>query len=384
MKNALFVTTIGGFVPQFEMNDVQILREYGFRIHYASNFDHPVYRLDQAELERSGIVLHQLPIQKSPLQLGANWRAIQQLKRVIDEEEIALVHCHTPIGGMVARLAARLSRRKPYVVYTAHGFHFYDGAPLQSWLLYYTAERFLARCTDQLITINREDCRRAKTFRLKKGGTVTQIHGVGVDFERFQQRLDLREPMRQTMGIPEGGFHIVTAAELNENKNQQVVIQAIAALDDPDIYYSICGGGPGEAALRELIAARHLEGRIRLLGHRDDMDAVLQSADCFAFPSLREGLGVAAIEALGCGIPVLASDNRGTREYMQDGVNGFVCKATDVKAFADAIRRMKADAQLRRQLSQNCRESVRANFSLEDTDRRMRLVYQTALEAIEG
>lgn len=384
VKYALLITSVGGFISQFEMNDVKLLREYGFCVHYASNFSRPVYRIDEEKLAHNGVILHQIVLRKSPFQLLENGRAIWQLSEIIDQEKIDLIHCHTPMGGVAARLAAYMSKRNPYVIYTAHGFHFYHGAPLRNWILYYTAERFLARYTDQLITINREDYLRAKTFRLKRGGSVAQIHGVGVDFDRFQERAELRAAMRHRLEIPERGFHIVSAAELNKNKNQKTIIQSVAALDDSDIYYSICGGGPGEETLRRSIAELGLDGRVRLLGYRDDLDAVLQSADCFAFPSFREGLGVAAIEALACGIPVLAADNRGTREYMKDGVNGIVCKAGDVGAFAQAIKRLKTDERFRRELSRNCRSSVYPQFSMEDVDWRMRRIYQAAVEALEG
>lgn len=382
MKNALFVTTIGGFVPKFEMNDVRILQEYGFLVHYASNFDNPVYEVDREALACEGIQTHQICIQKSPFNFSLNGKATRELIRIIDQEEIDLIHCHNPMGGVAARLAAGKSRRKPYVIYTAHGLHFYNGAPVKNWLLYYTAERFLARFTDQLVTINREDCLRARAFPLKKSGQVSQIHGVGVDFERFCPRPEKREAMRESLGIPRKAFHIVTVAEVNENKNQSVIIKAIAKLDDPEIYYTLCGKGVSEAALRKLIHELHLEKQVRLLGYRSDIENILQSADLFAFPSIREGLGIAAVEALGCGIPVIAADNRGTKEYMQDGVNGIVCQASDVWGFAEAIRRLKTDAQYRKRLCGNCRESVREKFSLADTEKRMRCVYKKAMEAL--
>lgn len=379
---ALFVTTIGGFVPQFEMNDVQILQEYGVEIHYASNFENPVYDFDEAALNRAGIKTHPIDIQKSPIHFWRNLKVIRRLKEIIDAEGIDFIHCHNPMGGVTARLAAHLSRRKPYVIYTAHGFHFYQGAPLLNWMLFYPAERFLARFTDVIITINREDRSRAETFHLRKGGAVYQIFGVGVDMERFCPRPGDAAAMRKMLCIPEHAFHIVTAAELNENKNQSVMIRAIAALDDPEIYYSICGKGPNRAALEELIAKYDLGARVRLLGYRYDMADVLQTADCFAFPSYREGLGIAAVEALACDVPVIAADNRGTKEYMQHDVNGVVCQADDVTAFSDAIRRLKTDAQYHARLRAQCRASVQ-RFAIDEVDQMMRHIYWEVTNRLE-
>lgn len=357
MKKALIITTISGFLSKFLTNDVSVLQELGYEVHYASNLNKPVYDFDIEELRARGIVIHHIDIEKSPLKLKANCRAYQQLRRLIDSEKMSLVHCHNPLGGVVGRLAAFGSQTKPYVVYTAHGLHFFKGAKLINWILYYPAERFLARYTDTIITINSEDYERAQRFHLKKGGVVNRIHGVGVDLDRFKKN-GHGDVIRKRLGIPADAFHLVTAAELVANKNQQTVIQAIESLPFTDIYYSICGKGPTEVKLREQISKAGLVDRVHLLGYCNDMPDILSSADCFAFPSYREGLGIAAIEALACQVPIIASDNRGTKEYMIDGANGIVCQASSVAAFAGAIARLYSDSDYRARLSANCRDKA--------------------------
>lgn len=410
MKRVLFVTTISGFLPQFEKNDVKLLKQMGCQIHYASNFTNPIYAFDKTELEKNGVALHQIDIEKSPAKINKNIKAIKQLIKIIDENDIDIVHCHNPMGGVAARIAARAGKRKPKVIYTAHGFHFYKGAPIMNWLLFYTAERFLARYTDIIVTINREDYIRAKKFRLKKNGEVYLIHSVGVDKEKFAPRPELRETKRAELGIPADAFHIVTAAELNENKNQKVVIEAVAALTNKaktdanayntnyagnadyvsntncidktnkthNIYYTICGKGPNEDKLRELIKAYGLENNVSLLGYRTDMDEILQTADVFAFPSIREGLGVAAIEALMCNVPLIAADNRGTREYASDGNNGIVCRYDAVDEFEEAIELLYGNTAYRKRMADRCRESVK-KFTIEEVEKTMTKVYTRAL-----
>lgn len=375
LDDALIITTISGFVPQFEMNDVRILQENGYTVHYASDFENPIYNIDQTQLKRDGLILHHIDIRKSPFQITKNTKAFLQLKQIIRKEQISLVHCHNPMGGVVGRLAAKASGREPYVVYTAHGFHFYEGAPKKNWLLYYTAERFLAAFTDRIITINREDYERANRFRLKEHGCVEQIPGVGVNIEKFRKKPELREIKRKELDIPPDGFHIVSVGELVENKNHAVVIEAVARLHDENIYYSICGKGPYRETLEHLIQKHHLEKQVRLLGYRNDVQDVLQSADCFAFPSKREGLGIAAIEALACEVPVIASDNRGSREYMCHTENGIVCQADKVADFMHAICRMRQSGQLRREMGEHGRRTAE-RFSIEATDKIMRRVYQ--------
>ncbi len=378
MKKILYITTISGFLPQFEKNDVKLMQEMGYEIHYASNFQHPVYPFDEKELTEQGIILHQTDISKSPIRLWDNIRAVRQLRRIIDKEQIDVIHCHNPMGGVAGRAAAHLSKAAPYVIYTAHGLHFYQGAPLLNWLLFYPAEKFFARWTDILITINEEDYLRVKRkFRLKAHGFVKQIHGVGVDMERFSPRPGRSVSKRKELGIPETAFHIVTAAELNDNKNHKVIIEALAGLDRKDICYSLCGRGSNEEALKKLIAERHLEDQVRLLGFRTDMEEILQTADVFAFPSIREGLGIAAVEALACGVPLIVSDNRGSREYAENGRNSIVCKADDVEGFRLAIERLYGNTGYRKMLAGQCRQSAE-KFSVRETVRIMRTVYEKA------
>ena len=381
MKKALIITTISGFLPQFEMNDVKILQEYGYEIHYATNFHHPVYSFSRKGLREKGIRLHQIDIEKSPFAVGKNLKALKQLRQIMIRENIELVHCHNPMGAAIGRLAAGSVRNKPYVIYTAHGFHFYKGAPVKNWLLYYTAEKFLAHKTDLIITINKEDYDRAKKFRLKKNGSVKRIHGVGVDIERFQARPEENAPKRKELGIPQDAFHIVTAAELNTNKNQKIIIEAIAELGKKDIYYSICGKGSREEELGELILKNGLKEQVRLLGYRTDVEEILQTADCFAFPSIREGLGIAAVEALATGVPLIVADNRGTREYSHDGYAGLVCEPYNMLSFAKAIERLYSDERYRKELAGHCR-SIAERFSIEAVGEVMRDIYAKADQEI--
>lgn len=373
MKKALIITTISGFLAQFELNDVSLLQELGYEVHYASNFRNPVYEFDEEKLKEKGIRLHHIDIQKSPKQIRANSKAYRQLRKIIDGEKIDLIHCHNPIGAVVARCAAFKSKGDPFVIYTAHGFHFFKGAPWLNWILFYPVEHFLARFTNVIVTINQEDYQRARNFYLKMPGFVEQIPGVGVDLKRFSKK----EEASSRKGIPEGAFHIVTAAELNENKNQRVIIEAIHKLPYSDIYYSICGKGLQEEALQDLIHRYRLQDRVKLLGYCNDMDEILQTADCFAFPSYREGLGIAAIEALACEVPLIAAKNRGTKEYVKENVNGIFCEADDAKSFAKAIERLYTDPVYRKQLADGCRQSALA-FGSDETITKMKQVYKKA------
>lgn len=379
----LILTTISGFLAKFELNDVKILMENGCTIHYASNFKMPIYEDKKEMLEEMGISLHQVDIQKSPSHFILNAKALFQLIHIIKSEEIDMIHCHNPMGSVLGRLAAALSGRKVYTIYTAHGFHFYDKAPLKNWLLYYPVERFLARFTDILITINKEDYLRAKKFKKKKNGHTFQIHGVGIDVNRFRERKECYLPERKKLHIPDDAFHIISVGELNDNKNHEVIIDVMKDKGMEKVYYTICGKGEKHRELCEMIEKNGLSKRVKLLGYRTDIEDILQSADCFAFPSKREGLGMAALEALACGVPIVATDNRGTREYVVHNRNGYMCTLGEREQYKEAILKLMNDEENRNKMKKNCVKTAN-EFSLEATDKIMRKIYKGALKQYEN
>lgn len=378
MKQVLLVATVGGFVPQFELNDVKLLREMNCEVHYAANFDCSVYNVTDELLEENNIIKHDVAIAKKPFNVKSNYRAYIELKSLIDKQNIELVHCHTPVGGVIARVAAARSKRKPKVIYTAHGFHFYKGSSLLSWCTYYFVERILARKTDAIVTINEEDYIHARKFHLKKGGKVYKIPGVGLRMERFRKASVNRykEDIQPGSTVGKKKFKLVTVAELNKNKNHQIVIEAIARLGRDDIYYEIYGGGPYEKYLRELIDRLKLGKYVQLKGYTQEPERVLRKADCFVFPSFREGLGMAALEAMACGLPVIANDNRGTREYMRDGYNGIVCISGKNEEYASAIVRLADSKETREMMGRNAINTAE-KFDIKHTEETMRQVYST-------
>ncbi len=375
--NILIITTVSGFLPKFGMQDVKILQEKGFTVHYASNFRNPVYGCSREELERRGVICHEIGIQKSPLAAAENIRAWRKLKKIIREEQIRAVHCHNPVGGVLGRLCGRTAGMQgPYVIYTAHGFHFYDGAPKRNWLFYYPVERFLAKRTDELVTINHEDYRRAGNARFWKAGRVSRIPGAGLDTMRFCPDRAAGAALRGRLGIPETDFVFLSAGELNANKNHAVIIRAFRSLLEKEGAGScrllICGRGSREAALGSLIHKLGLEGRVLLCGYQEEIENYYRCADAFLFPSIREGFGMAAVEAMACGLPLVAADNRGSREYAFD--NAFVCSPEDADGFCNAMYRLATDEKLRLSMGERGRELSR-QFALEKTAEVMEQVY---------
>ncbi|MCL2254585.1 MAG: glycosyltransferase [Lachnospiraceae bacterium] len=341
-------------MPQFEMNSVRILKDLGYEVHYASNFTNPIYKLDKDELTAMGIHLHQIDVQKSPLRFIKNAKALFQTLKIMRKEKITVCHFHNPMGGVIGRVAALLNRNVKYTIYTAHGFHFYKGAPIENWLLYFPIEFLLGKKTDCLITINKEDFDCANIIGRRKNKKIIQIPGVGVETARFKQPQGLRERVRKQHNIDDDVFYILSVGELNSNKNHEVILNAMTILRREKIHFGICGAGPNEAYLLELAAKLGLSDCFTLFGYKDNIPEMLGLADCFAFPSKREGLGIAAIEAMAAGIPLITSDCRGTREYMTDDITGYVSRNGTPREYATLIMKMLMFPEKREQMAKAC------------------------------
>lgn len=266
---------------------------------------------------------------RSPFSLG-NIKAIKQIRKLSDKYDI--VHCHTPLAGMATRLACRRLRKKGKlkVIYTAHGFHFYKGAPFKNWLIYYPIEKFCSHWTDTLITINKEDYALAqKKMRAKQ---VVYIPGVGIDTHFFKDAYVDVNSKRKQLGVPTDSKIVLSVGELNENKNHQSVIRAIGELKNKDIYYLIAGVGEEE---KELIAlAESLNVNLRLLGYRKDVLELYKSANLFVLPSIREGLNVSMMEAISSSCPTIVSKIRGNVDIVPEE---YCFAPNDIKSIATLV-----------------------------------------------
>lgn len=379
MKKMLMLATTAAMIEQFNKNNILILEEMGYEVHVAGNFQkgNPISDEKLAEFKlwiaEHGGKWFDIPSTRKPYDLKNNLAAYKTVVALIREHQYTFIHCHTPIGAVIGRLAGHATKTK--VIYTAHGFHFYKGAPLINWLLYYPVERWLARYTDVLITINKEDYQRAQKFKAKK---AYQIPGVGIDCTRFYNvRSDYRK-YRQEFGVSENDFVIVSVGEITKRKNHSVIIRAISCLPEKNnMRYIICGRGPELENNIALVKELRLNHIVQFVGYQQNVEFFYGMADIFAFPSKREGLGLAAIEAMASGLPIITSNAGGIKEYSQNGVTGYMLNADDYKGFADAIHRLYVDASTRNKIGEY-NKLIAKRYDIKTPDLKMRQIYKDA------
>ena len=354
---ALIVASVASMIEQFNMQNIQLLLDNGYDVDVVCNCkvgntisDERVQDLI-SYLAKKGVSVIHVPIPRKISDVKGIIDSLLQVKKLCDKNIYKILHCHSPIGSVVARLAAKESREKngTKVIYTAHGFHFYKGAPKQNWIIFYPIERVCAKLTDVLITINKEDYEFAKGHM--KAGKVVYIPGVGIDTTKFKLEGFDKAQKRAEIGISENDIMIISVGELNQNKNHEVIVKAISKLEKEHIHYFIAGRGNNEHYLRKLSVS--LGVHLHLLGYRTDVIELLNTADIFALPSLREGLSVALMEAMAAGLPCIVSKIRGNVDLIEEKKGGYLCKADDIDGFADSIEKLIEDRMTSARYNQN-------------------------------
>ena len=356
---------MGFFYEHFKM-----LMKEGCEIELACGTAKPI----SEKIASLNLPTHTISFSRSPL-CKDNLKAYAQLKKLIENGNYDIVHCHTPNASVITRLVCRNFRKKNglKVFYTAHGFHFYKGAPKLNWMVYYPVEKFCSRFTDKLITINKEDYELAKNkFKAKE---VHYVPGVGVDLSKFENVQVDRNEKRREIGVPEDAFLLFSVGELNENKNHQIIIRALAKLNDSNVHYAIAGAGDKKEYLLTLADELGVAEQVHLLGYRKDIAELNYVADVFCFPSIREGLPVSPIEAMACGVPVVAAKNRGTIEIVVPNENGFLFEYQNVDAVASSIKKLMDDKSLFKKFSEKAPSSVN-QFRIEIIINIMRNLYE--------
>lgn len=373
MKKVLFVATVvKTHIMQFHLPYLRMFREKGWETAVAAKNDYE----NPADCQIPDCdVYYDIPFHRIPWKKD-NVTAYRMLKQIIEEGSFDIVHCHTPVGAMIARLAARDARKKgTRVIYTAHGFHFFKGAPVQNWLLYYPAEWICSFLTDVLITINKEDYLRAKKHLHPK--EIEYVPGVGIDTGKFVRSPRQRQEKRKTLGFGEEDFLILTVAEMTKNKNHITVLNALAALKEREefsrIHYIICGRGEQWEALEQDAKNLGIADHVHFLGYRSDAAELYGACDLFAFMTYREGLPVSLMEAMAAGMPIVCTRVRGNTDLIQDNVSGVFVE-NDPSALAEAALALFRDPERRAKLGAGAAEAVKP-FDAETVHRKMREIY---------
>ncbi len=355
MKKALMHAHTAYHIKQFNIDNIKLLQELGYSVDVATCFGDDDSALSPEALQAArqlfldmGCNVIETASLRKIFNIPELVRGYRQLKAAAEANRYEIVHTQSPIGGVICRLAMRSARKKygTRVVYAAHGFHFFEGAPLKNWLIFYQAEKFCSRFTDLLITINQEDYKNARERLHAK--RVEYVPGAGVDTHKFVASADAREGVRKELDIGQETKVFLSVGELIPRKNHIEVFEALSylkatgELDKLGITYLIAGRGRIGKELQSKILEMGLEDHVKMLGFRSDVADVFAASDIYVFPSHQEGLPVALMEAMSVGMPCIVSRIRGNVDLIEEDKGGFFFDSKDSATLVTAIRRMVA------------------------------------------
>ena len=373
MKKLLYILNVADGVNSFSLSSILAAQRVGLEFHMAGDFSQVTREKLEEDENKYGIHIHQINLSRSPFSLQ-NVKAYRQIIDLIKKEGIEYIHCNTPIGGLLGRFAGAKERVKT-IIYQAHGFHFYKGAPIINWLLYCPVEMILARMTDAIITINGEDYE----FAMKHMHPRTCIYyvpGVGIELEQWKSTGNTG--IRSELGICDDDFIVLVVGRLEKNKNCKTIIEAVSKLDNKSIKTVFCGDGEDKHQLRRMTKNLGISDRVLFIGNRTDMVDIYHMADCFVLASLREGLSRSIMEAMAVGLPCIVSNIRGNSDLI-DKNGGELFLPNDSSELAKRIVRIFESENLRIKMGVYNKEKIKG-FSVDRVVDTLSLVYKEQLD----
>ncbi len=340
-RKVLFIASVYTHLAAFHIPFMRLLQERGYEVHAAASSADG----RKEEVEAAGVTCWEIPFARSPYS-PANLQAFRWLRALLKGHHFELIHVHTPVAAFLGRYLAKATGQGP-VLYTAHGFHFYRGAPLKNWLIYFTAERIAARWTDGLIVMNDEDFESARRLGFQPEKNLFYVHGVGVELSRYSPSTSANS-IRAELGLGRDDVMVTCVAELNPNKNHAFLLDAWQRLSPRcgNAHLLLVGTGEKAAELRWKVEQEQIP-RVHFLGHRKDVPQILQETDIVTLVSKREGLPKCIMEAMATGKPVVATNVRGSRDLVEHGKTGLLVDLGDVKGLATALENLITSPDLR-------------------------------------
>lgn len=351
MKKVLYTSHVANF-SKFNRPFMRWFKEQGYEVHYASMGEEEVLDCDKH---------FTIPFERSPFKLN-NLRAISQLKKIIDKEKYDIIHTHTPMGSVVTRFAALRTRKtnNTRVIYTAHGFHFFKGASLLNWLVFYPIEKTMARYTDILITINKEDYALAMAnFKTD----VRYVPGVGIDEKKFGITMTTSEKdkLRRSLGLKRSDFVMIYPAEISKRKNQFWLITSLADTikNNSDFHLLLPGKDSLNGKCQHLANSLDIQDNIHFLGYRHDMPQLFKISNLAVSTASQEGLPVNIMEAMYAGLPIVATDCRGNRDLIRNNINGYIVSSQKQEDLVKKICILKENKDIRSKIINESKKEIK-------------------------
>ena len=350
MKVLIIANYAKEHINKFHIPTIKAFKDMGWQVDVACNADDEVKYCDH---------IYNLPMERNPYRFQT-FKAIKQLKEIIKSNNYDVVHCHTYAGKFIGILAAKSFRKDGLkIVYSAHGFQYYKNAPLYNWLIFMPIDKWLVKNVDLLITSNQEDYETAHKYNFN-AKNIVKCCGVGIKTDKFDKQIKTKEEVRKELNIPNDAFVLIYVAELNHNKNQQMLLKAYKELENkiPNLYMLLVGPDHYNGKIQNIIKNNGWMNNIKCLGWRSDIPDLIKASDVAVPSSYREGFGLNILEYMYCKIPVVATNNRGHKETIKDWETGFLVPSNDYELMSQYVLNLYEDNELYTHITENANKIV--------------------------
>lgn len=348
---------------------IEIALSMGYEVYLGVNRKNP-----EGLLNELNVNLYDSHTYRSLIDFKSNYIAYRNLMNLLNKGDFEIIHCNTPIGGVLGRICGKFKGVNT-IIYTAHGFHFYNGAPLFNRTIIKWVEMVLAHWTDAIITMNQEDFIAAQKFKLRNKGKVYYVPGVGIKTKDYQN-IDIdKSILKKEIGLKDDDIILIAMGDLIKRKNYEASIKAIAHAKDTRLHFIICGKGPELENLKRISLEMGVSDQVHFLGFRSDIKELLHIADVFLFTTYQEGMPRSMMEAMASGLPCIASKIRGNVELIDEDKGGFLYAPEDIKGFSEGIKYIVGNKDLRNKMGMYNIEKIK-KFDEKNVKFELQKIYQ--------
>ncbi len=367
-SKVLLLCTTDNMIWQFLIPHVKDLISFGAKVDCVCS--KTGFWFDELK-EKFGFNMIEIPMERKPLKL-TNFKAYKKLKQLHTENKYELIYCQQPVGGMLGRFLGK--KFKIPVIYTAHGFFFFKGNGKLKNLIYKTAEKYMAKHTDILITMNQEDFEAAQKWKCKK---VYNIHGIGLDESKYDNSSFDKVEFKRSLGLKDEDKVVLSVSEFIKRKNYETMLKSFAEIvkQNNKVKYVLCGTGVLLEEMKTLAKDLKIEDNVLFLGYRKDINKIMQIADIFFHQSFHEGLTMGIMEAMHFGLPVVTSNVRGNKDLIDEGFGGFVTGPKDILNQVEYLQKLLNDDNLRREQGEYNKKRVK-DFYLDNVRDELKKIYE--------
>lgn len=356
-REVIHICTIGMTAEKLLLPQAKYLRDHGYNVSFMFSPDEDCRR----KLIGEGFEVYECPISRRIC--ADDFSGVIRAARILRKLQPDIVHTHTSKAGIIGRLAARIAGVSN-VLHTIHGFPFTEGQGFLKYNAYVAIERWAGRFTDVLLSQSREDVVNAERLGIRSRNGYPILISNGVDIDRFclQKNTGFRSYIRDELNIGDEPVISIIARQ-NYEKGYFELIEALENLKQIDWTAIFIGADEGAGdEIKDLLNNKSLTSRVRILGHREDIEHLLATSDIYVLPSYREGVPRSLIEAQAMGLPVIATDIRGCREVVKNGVNGLLIPTRNTQALEYALQVLLENPWLRRTMGDEGRLMVEKEF----------------------